>query len=284
MGMYTTILGENGFQCQFKTGWDELEYYRVGDEVPWRIIPTAPGEGHILDGIYEGTGWFPNSGEGDDYWVVIQNHTVAACIKRDPELPYDEEWARVNARYPTVPVPRDLWPEEIWEAKAARLRKWEEDREQRAAALRAEDPSLSPRLIAMRLALQEWKSQPPSIPVVTEGAEAERRTKINAKIPPPPEAYEQSQHELRILTGLDTSGWHSQPMTPEINLVDLAKRRFEVVRDVVDPADACRMVEPLRRNLDYTGVARKTFTEEELVEADFDEDADFSPGRPKKEN
>jgi len=147
MGMFTTISDDLGNSVQIKCGWDDLEEYKVGDTVNWRIIPDSPGSVYLPDDVYLGIGG-KDSEEAiayEDWWVVIKNHVVLEMF------PYEEgdTYPELKARYRIQDPPEDLWPAELWAEKrerearvAAEMKEFEESiahlsRKDRLAALAA---------------------------------------------------------------------------------------------------------------------------------------------------
>jgi hypothetical protein len=112
MGTYTNIRHpEDGRELQIHTGWDDCDYYNVGDTVDWSLSPLQPGCGTLLDGAY------PSYSErGDDDWVIIKDHKVHAVIPRGEDIYEGSLWKRFALQSP----PRDLWTEEAWAEKEKR--------------------------------------------------------------------------------------------------------------------------------------------------------------------
>lgn len=120
MGMFTSIMHE-GEELQIKTGYDQCEYYKLGDVIPWTPDPYWPGSD--IDGIHES---YTLKGRGP--WVIIQNSFVVAI--EPVEMLYED----LAAKYDIQPPARYLWTEEQWAAKAqreadaeARYQKWCKD-------------------------------------------------------------------------------------------------------------------------------------------------------------
>lgn len=109
MGMFTQ-LSHNGQLYQFKTGFDDLRIYRVGDTIPWEPDPRYPGQ-HI-DGVYDTIG--PDLEDGP--LVVICGRQITNVVQR---LPGDTA-EQIAADYRIEPPPRELWSELAWAEKAAR--------------------------------------------------------------------------------------------------------------------------------------------------------------------
>lgn len=89
MGMYTSVVLEDGKELQIKCGFDDCEVYRVGDYVNWRIWPDLPGTGKLLDGIY-----YADTGDV----VVIKDHRIffagkpAGAFNAVEFLPWERNW------------------------------------------------------------------------------------------------------------------------------------------------------------------------------------------------
>jgi hypothetical protein len=136
--MFTSVLHPlTGDEIQIKSGWDDCEWYKLGDTVDWRIRPDRPLEGKLLDGAYEGesTYW--------DYeqkkivwtghcWVVIKNHVIVAVEAMEmspPELRdrdgmfrggFYAQQAFIEKKHGVRPPSLDLWSMEAWAAYARR--------------------------------------------------------------------------------------------------------------------------------------------------------------------
>ena len=74
MGMFTTILDENGKEYQIKCGRDECETYKIGDNVGQYPSEDWAGVGYLLDDVY-----YANA---DDqcfhYYVIIKDGVIKA--------------------------------------------------------------------------------------------------------------------------------------------------------------------------------------------------------------
>ena len=105
MGMFTTIIAPDGARFQIKTGFDDLEEYRVGEVVDWRIFPDYPGQGHLLDGVYDGC----RVGPGEDCWVVIKDHRILEIVS------FAVAYEDLQAKYDIKPPPRSWWSAKAWE-------------------------------------------------------------------------------------------------------------------------------------------------------------------------
>jgi len=105
MGMYTSIAHpKDGRELQIKTGSDECQNYKVGDEIPWSPDPYWPGD-HI-DGAYRSY-----SDNGYDDWVIIKNRIVQEVVVDEDDLSYSSLESEFNIQ----PPPRSLWSDEAWE-------------------------------------------------------------------------------------------------------------------------------------------------------------------------
>ena len=108
MGMYTTIIDDEGREFQIKTGMDDMERFKVGDEVPWKVDKNHAGCGHLLDGIYLAEPHGHKVVMGLYYWVVIKDHKILGAY-----LAVD--YPEIASRCPIPPHPREWWTEEAWE-------------------------------------------------------------------------------------------------------------------------------------------------------------------------
>lgn len=108
----STQLSHDGQIYQFKTGWDDLKTYKVGDTIPWEPDPRHPGQ-HI-DGVY-----LACDGNGDDrLWVVIKECQIVAVVSRVP-VDWPGYANQLRAAFNIRPPPRELWSDLAWaEAKA----------------------------------------------------------------------------------------------------------------------------------------------------------------------
>lgn len=109
MGMFTQ-LSHNGSIYQFKTGFDDLRIYRVGDTIPWEPDPRYPGE-HI-DGVHAAC----DSNGDDRLWVIIKDCRIASVCK----IHAGDNAETVADLCGLRPPPRELWSELAWAEKAAR--------------------------------------------------------------------------------------------------------------------------------------------------------------------
>ena len=119
MGCYTTVLHpDNGRELQIKTGRDDLDRYRLGDTVNWRISEYFGGDGTLLDGVYDSY-----SDKGEDDWIIIKDHKIAAVEPRNCK--YSELYEKYDIQEPD----KSLWSDEAWE----RNKKIEEESKKRYA-------------------------------------------------------------------------------------------------------------------------------------------------------
>lgn len=140
MGMFTTVIDGSGFGWQIKTGYDECEVIRVGQDVSklesyGRKDDYFPGSYHLQDAIYEayfdgviydeawgkrawkeGVDQPPDVGV-DRAWIVIQGGGhVHGPFPIDKERTYLQMYALWNIGQPDP----SLWSDEVWAAKAKR--------------------------------------------------------------------------------------------------------------------------------------------------------------------
>lgn len=113
MGMYTSVILDDGTELQFYCGYDNMERYRQGDPVKWEIWPDKPGEGKLLDGIYDATPMYKGRPPGD--LVVIKDHKIFFAGK--PKGVFDA------AQF--VVWERSWWTELAWLKKDLSDRKYE---------------------------------------------------------------------------------------------------------------------------------------------------------------
>lgn len=134
MGMYTSVILDDGTDVQFKTGWDDCDRFKVGDPVPWRVIPDNPPEGFLLDGVYDAvSGRYSPEARKEIYsgwWVVIKDHRIHEVVPRTAdEVSYAQE-CHLFHRYALEHPDPKLWTEAAWASKALRD---EEERRRRIA-------------------------------------------------------------------------------------------------------------------------------------------------------
>ena len=114
--MFTTVGG-----YQIKTGYDSCDTYELGDEVDWFIDGQHPGQGTLLDGVYEGYG------EHGYAWVVIKDHVVHAIRPWRGFTPFSEDidafsesQDAFDAEFANLkPFERHWWTEAQWVSKEA---------------------------------------------------------------------------------------------------------------------------------------------------------------------
>jgi hypothetical protein len=102
---------------QIKCGWDTCETFKLGDNVPWKIWPDRPGEGYLLDGIYDGFG----ENSQDMVWVVIHEHKVSAIY------PFTIAHSDVSKAFgkDILEYSRDWWAEAAWLKRDTEHAKWD---------------------------------------------------------------------------------------------------------------------------------------------------------------
>jgi len=106
MGMFTTVITEEGAKVQFNTGrGDCCESFKEGEKLPVRVFEGA-GRGYLLDGIYSGTGQ-----DREEFWVVIRDGVLETV------LPADEPYDAVMQRFAEPSPDPALWPPEAWKKK-----------------------------------------------------------------------------------------------------------------------------------------------------------------------
>jgi len=108
MGMFTSIIDSNGIEFQIKGGEDDCERYKVGDTVDWKIWPDRPGEGKLLDGVYDGCGPL------EDKWVIIKDHKVfKICSKISVGgIPVSDQY--LEDTYDIAKYNHEWWAEKAW--------------------------------------------------------------------------------------------------------------------------------------------------------------------------
>ena len=116
MGMFTSIIHPvDGRELQIKCGHDSCETYHVGDGVGQYVIEGWPGEGYLLDDVYDSY---------DDDWVIIKDGIVVAVEPRDPfdgedeYLPISRYDIATNKKISTDPLPpKPSQYQLLWEAR-----------------------------------------------------------------------------------------------------------------------------------------------------------------------
>jgi len=101
--MYTSIIHPDGRELQIKCGMDECQIYKVGDDVGSYVDPDWPGQGYLLDNVYDSY-----SNHGEDDWVVISGGKVVAIEPKEMEL------SDIRVKYNVQTPKRELWSEEAW--------------------------------------------------------------------------------------------------------------------------------------------------------------------------
>lgn len=101
--MYTSIIHPDGRELQIKCGMDECQIYKVGDDVGSYVDPDWPGQGYLLDNVYDSY-----SNHGEDDWVVISGGKVVAIE------PKELEYSDIRVKYNIETPKRELWSEEAW--------------------------------------------------------------------------------------------------------------------------------------------------------------------------
>ena len=118
MGMFTTVVLENGTEVQFKTGNDACDIYKIGDKVNWSVDKNYVGSTCLTDGVYDGLDYDDELGIDDDYWVIIKDHVIADVIK----IEKDEEgnWVGIGYdklinKYDIKELPDNVYTKEAWD-------------------------------------------------------------------------------------------------------------------------------------------------------------------------
>jgi len=107
MGMYTSII-VGGKEYQIKCGYDDGDRYGIGDTVDWKIWPDQPGEGKLLDGVYDGC-CYPD----EDKWVIIKDHKVFRTFpKVNAGIPVSCD--DLEIAYSIVEYDREWWTDRAW--------------------------------------------------------------------------------------------------------------------------------------------------------------------------
>ncbi len=119
MGMFTTIITRDGRHLQMKCGYDECSTYWAGQLVDSYICPDRPGEGYMLDGVYEGFG----EHEYTDYIVIKGGQVLVESLKLAQEAAENagvDVYGFLKQKYDVQDPDPSLWTEAAWEAKRAR--------------------------------------------------------------------------------------------------------------------------------------------------------------------
>ena len=82
MGLFSTYIAEDGARYQFKTGADNMEEYRLGDAVPYKMNPAMALDVEWEDQICEGTEEVPWKSDilPRTIWLVIKDHRIKAVV------------------------------------------------------------------------------------------------------------------------------------------------------------------------------------------------------------
>ena len=104
MGMFTTIVTEDD-SIQIKTGYDECEYYKIGEPIPWTPRRWSPG--YSPDGVYDG--W---SEKGiNNVWVIFKDCKPIAVEPMDGE---ENQYNHLLWKYKIQPPDPELWTDAEW--------------------------------------------------------------------------------------------------------------------------------------------------------------------------
>jgi hypothetical protein len=116
MSLFSRLHRHDNKVYQFKTGFDPwTDYdYKLGDKIKWEPDDRWPGC-HI-DGVLEGH----DEGEGLPVLIVIKDCTIVAVSAPLAYRLMDDAKERLAKQYDIQAPPRELWPEEAWDAKAQR--------------------------------------------------------------------------------------------------------------------------------------------------------------------
>ena len=130
MGCWTNIVDENGRTLVIRTGRDNYDTYRIGDEVAWSVSKTYAGDGTLLDDVYLAERWPEHWPElentREDVFVVIREHKVLrthpAVVPEGATRPDDADGqaAALWLLYGIVPLDPRCWPSSLWEQRAVR--------------------------------------------------------------------------------------------------------------------------------------------------------------------
>lgn len=75
------MVGTNGDRWQFKTGHDQMQDYRIGDDVPYRKNEDLAMDIEWPDGVYDGANERDDT-DARDAWIVIKDHKLAAIVQK----------------------------------------------------------------------------------------------------------------------------------------------------------------------------------------------------------
>src|SRR3989304_10449200 len=124
MGMFSTLIVDDR-EIQFKTGYDDLDVFHIGDAVPFEIIADRPGEVKFADGVH-----YDNTTE---FWIVIKDRRIAACLPRiiNVEDGTDNYREIINRFSISEDYPREWWTDAAWEEKRKQDEEWDRMRKAR---------------------------------------------------------------------------------------------------------------------------------------------------------
>ena len=153
MSMFSTLIVDNK-EIQFKTGYDDLDVFRMGDQVPFEIIANRPGEVKFADGVYDGT---------EGFWVVIKDHRIAACLPLIIDETGKSNYLKIVDQFSISEAhPHEWWTDAAWEEKRKRDENWNLVKKARMKAFR-EDTGADPDSLENILRFDLWcKMREPS--------------------------------------------------------------------------------------------------------------------------
>lgn len=128
MGMFTTMIAEDGTEWQIKCGHDRCEYYKIGESVGQEIDPDRAGEGYLLDGVYDGCDSVGDPNDGGFRliyrWIIIKDGIFVCtepCELGDDGrhiADYEKQAAKLYVKHEIRFPPISLWSERAWADKA----------------------------------------------------------------------------------------------------------------------------------------------------------------------
>lgn len=121
MGMFTVVVDDAGNRWQFKTGFDDMQEFRIGDDVrDFRITDSRyPGEVHLQDGVYYAVHEeLQQDKRKPDHWLVISMGKIVALHEEQPDRGEDE--LLVAQQYEFEDPDPGLWTDDQWAAQAKR--------------------------------------------------------------------------------------------------------------------------------------------------------------------
>jgi hypothetical protein len=123
MGLFSRLHLDDGRVFQFKTGFDPwTDYnYKITDKIKWE--PDNRWPGCHIDGVVEG--W--DEGDGPGILIAIKDCTIVGIVEPSKDVTTDDAREMMVQRYNITPPPRELWPEEAWEAKRQQQEKIERE-------------------------------------------------------------------------------------------------------------------------------------------------------------